>query len=418
MRVQTSPLFEIARVLVHLNQFASIIVHADNSLFKFLACYRCINLRRIAFRIVAPFHKTPLRTLMIFDSNLLKIAGALVAGLAGVIGILGQTRTQDKKLTRSGKWLFGMAVVGVVLAVSTQIWEWRKSIESDRVARLKNRELLLKLDTEVQLAAKSLHEVKRAVTRFQDISFDWSFSFDSADKVVGPYIHDLAKLAEDATSKPATNKAPFAEQEKGLLRLSWNPKTGEISGFRIKADSPAMPDETKYALLRHYIFEIVPTITLFKTSIPPEKFFTTWPMIQKVLDAPWNPLYDGPRPDLILKLKPENVTIKFRVNKAEPKVSRITVEHSGMIASVSDSWGTVVSVEDVDKCQGISHLFQKKELIELWHTATKPRLGCRINNQPITVSELTPTQTGYQGKHDQLIYSFTLSASNPDEIRH
>src|SRR5437868_12914342 len=133
---------------------------------------------------------------MIVDPNVLKIAGAFVAGIAGIIGILGQTRTQDHKLTRSGKLLFGMAIVGVVLAMSTQIWEWRKSIESDRIARAKNQELLLKLDREAQLAAKSLHEVRRAVTRFQDISFDWSVSYDSTDKIVGPYIHDLAKLAE------------------------------------------------------------------------------------------------------------------------------------------------------------------------------------------------------------------------------
>ena len=69
--------------------------------------------------------------------------------------------------SRSGKCLLAMAIVGVLLAVSTQIWEWRKSIENDRTARAKNQELLLKLDREAQLAAKSLHEVRRAVTRFQ-----------------------------------------------------------------------------------------------------------------------------------------------------------------------------------------------------------------------------------------------------------
>jgi hypothetical protein len=55
-----------------------------------------------------------------FDLNILKIAGAFLAGVAGIIGILGHTRTQDNKLTRSGKWLFGMAVVGVVIAMATQ----------------------------------------------------------------------------------------------------------------------------------------------------------------------------------------------------------------------------------------------------------------------------------------------------------
>ena len=67
------------------------------------------------------------------DLNILKIAGAFVAGLAGIIGILGQTRTQDNKLTRSGKWLFGMAIVGVILAVGTQFFEWKKNVEGDAV---------------------------------------------------------------------------------------------------------------------------------------------------------------------------------------------------------------------------------------------------------------------------------------------
>src|SRR5947207_12572163 len=138
---------------------------------------------------------------MIIDLNVLKIAGAFVAGLAGIIGILGQTRTQDNKLTRSGKWLFGMAIVGVVLALSTQIWEWRKSIEDDRIARRKNQELLLKLDTQAQLAAKSLHEVRRAVTRFQTIAFNVAITVDNADKTFAPYISNLAKAAEDAKTK-------------------------------------------------------------------------------------------------------------------------------------------------------------------------------------------------------------------------
>src|SRR5436309_12805792 len=109
------------------------------------------------------------------DLNILKITGAFVAGLAGIIGILGQTRTQDNKLTRSGKWLFGMAIVGVMLALGTQIWERRESIEEDRAARQRNQKLLETLESES-------HEIRRAVTRFQTISFDWSCTLDSSAK--------------------------------------------------------------------------------------------------------------------------------------------------------------------------------------------------------------------------------------------
>src|SRR6266853_1216836 len=174
------------------------------------------------------------------DLNILKIAGAFVAGLAGIIGILGQTRTQDNKLTRSGKWLFGMAIVGVVLAVSTQIWEWRKAIEADQTAQQKNQELLLKLDTDVQLAADSLHEVKRAVTRFQSISFSWFCTFDGNDKLPALYVQDLSKRVEDAMCAYADSL--FKDGDQGLHLLSWHPKLRKIYSFRFDADSPAMPD--------------------------------------------------------------------------------------------------------------------------------------------------------------------------------
>jgi hypothetical protein len=347
-------------------------------------------------------------------ANILKIAGALVAGLAGLIGILGQTRTQDNKLTRSGKWLFGMAIVGVMLAMSTQIWEWRKSIEDDRTARRENRNLLLKLDRQAQLAANSLHEVRRAVTRFQDkdISFNWSFSFDSNNEVFGPYIRDLAKLVEDATFEPPFKKSDWfaAAGNRGLRVIGFHPERG-VSDLSIQADSPAMPDEGKYAVPRHYILEGLPEISLFKTPISPAKFFTTWPMVINDLGAPWNPLYEAPRPDLILKLKPGKVSITFHLEKAAPKVSSIRVEDSGIIASTFDSSGNIVSLEDLDGCQGIINLaLQRNEFTEPWNTASNPRLECRVNNQPIKVSDLTSTQTGYEGKHDHLIYSFTLSA--------
>src|SRR5262249_12641701 len=155
------------------------------------------------------------------DLNVLKIAGAFVAGLAGIIGILGQTRTRDNKLTRSGKWLFGMAIVGVLLAMSTQVWEWRKSIEDDRIAQRKNQELLLKLDTYAHLASNSLHEIRRTLTRFQTISFDWSCTFESSNNVFGPYLRDLAELAEDAALE-----IPLKMSDCGLRVAVGSPRSG------------------------------------------------------------------------------------------------------------------------------------------------------------------------------------------------
>jgi hypothetical protein len=129
-----------------------------------------------------------------------------------------------------------MAIVGGVLALGTQIWEWKSSIEQDRAARQQNKKLLEALGSDA-------HEIRRAVTLFQTISFDWSVSFDGTNGLIGPYIQDLAKLVEAATSKPWPSGVD--QSDEGLRRAAWNPKSGEILAFRIDADSPAMPDEGK-----------------------------------------------------------------------------------------------------------------------------------------------------------------------------
>ncbi len=119
-----------------------------------------------------------------------------------------------------------MAIVGVVLAMGTQIWEWRKSIKEDLEARQRNQALLYK--------------IKRAVNRFQDkdVFFDWSFSFDSSDEVFGPYIRDLAKLVEDAPFKPPFKISDWfaAARDRGPHVIGHHPKFG-VSHLSIEADS-------------------------------------------------------------------------------------------------------------------------------------------------------------------------------------
>jgi hypothetical protein len=350
---------------------------------------------------------------MIIDLNVLKIAGAFVAGIAGIIGILGQTRTQDNKLTRSGKWLFGMAIVGVVLAMSTQIWEWRKSIEDDRIAQRKNQELLLKLDSEAQLAANSLHEIKRTLTRFQTISLDWYYTFESTDQLFGPYIQELAKRVEVATSN-----GPFKEGDQGLHRRISDTKSGKISAFSIDADSIAMPDETKYAPLRHYLLEVVPEIRVFKTPIPPEHFIQILPDAFRSQHNPHNPL----EPDLILKLNPGKLTVVFSLPGLDSNIPTIRVEHTHMDASISFTSGAIVSGEDLAECQAIVYLPPlRRELRQPWSTASRHLLRCRVNDQIVAavssdftlssrlhVSRLLSART--RGTEIQPIYSFTFPA--------
>ncbi|SRR6266498_2246705 len=359
------------------------------------------------------------------DLNILKIAGAFVAGVAGIIGILGQTRTHDNKLTRSGKLLFGIAIVGVMLAVSTQIWEWRKSIENDQIARLKNQQLLLKLDNEAQVAADSLHEVRRAVTRFQTISFEWYCRFNSTDKVFGPYISDLAKRAGDVISNPS-----FKEGDQGLHRRGIA-ASGEITAFMFFPDSPAMPDEGKYALIRHYILEAVPEIRVFKTPISPETFRPIYP-------DPFSVKRSAAEPDLILRLNPGKLVITFPIHKSDPKVRTITVERTGMDASIWHTSGAIVSLEDLGGCQAIIYLPPLRgDFREPWSTSSNHLLRCRVNNQIIAVSadfavpssavfsRLVSTQTAespIQPTHaaplSQLIYSFTFPTFASAEGKH
>ena len=344
-------------------------------------------------------------TTAMIDSNLLKIAGAFVAGLAGIIGILGQTRTQDNKLTRSGKWLFGMAILGVVLAVGTQIWEWRKTIESNRAALQRNEQLLQKLDVEAK-------EIRRAVTRFQKVSVDWSVTFESTDKVFGSYIGDLAKLAEDALSKPWS--FGFGRSNQGLLRGAWNPDSGEVSSFKIDLDSPAMPDGAKYAGARQFLLTALPDITLFKKPISPAHVIDMWPY---VINA-WGPEaeQEQPKPDLILKLNSGKATVYIPTQTVEPKVPSITLMRSKMDASVYFSSGAIISVEDLDGCQGIIHMSMQSGVLDAWNGASRCYLRCRVNDQLIAVRNLTSTQAHSElgvRPANRLVYSFTFATHAP-----
>jgi hypothetical protein len=286
-----------------------------------------------------------------------------------------------------------MAIVGVVLAVGTQVWEWIKSIEDDRAARQHNKELLERLD-------KEAHEIKRAVTRFQTISFDWQYSFDSRNEVFGPYLRDLAAFAVTY---------PWSDAEKsdqGIHPVEWD--RGKVSAFRFDAASPAMPDEGRYPLLRQYILEAVPQVFLFKTPISPTHFHPRFPssaFFVKVFQE------DPFRPDLVLTLSLGEVYITFYTRE------EITIQHSDMDASVSYTSGAIVSLEDLGGCQAIICLPSQKPqngFQEVWNKGRLPTLTCRINDQVMPVGNLGSAKA-FGG---DLIYTFTFPTPSPAKVNH
>jgi hypothetical protein len=230
----------------------------------------------------------------------------------------------------------------------------------------------------------------------------------------------LAKIAEETISKPWSFGSEQSAQ--GLRRDAWNPKSGEILRFRIDADSPAMPDERKYALLRHYILEAVPEIRVFKTPIPPENFHIIPP-------DPFAVKRSSAEPDLILKLNPGKLAITFSIQKSEPKVSEITVARSDIDAVVSHTSGAIVSLEDLAGSQAIIYLPPRKDFPEPWSTASRHLLRCRVNDQIVAVSSdftvptsgvfsrLVSTQT-LGSLQKQLIYSFTFPTPAPAKVNH
>ena len=160
----------------------------------------------------------------------------------------------------------------------------------------------------------------------------WNCTFDSTDKLFGPYISELAKRVEDAISSPS-----FKEGDQGQgLQLYKYP--GRYEG-QIDADSPAIPDEVRYPFLRHYILEAAPLIWVFKTPISLENF-------RPIYLGPFPSQHDSPQPDLFFELKPEKVHINFSLQKVEPKIPSITVIHStNMDAShFLQSSGAIVSL--------------------------------------------------------------------------
>ena len=80
--------------------------------------------------------------------NILKFIGAVLAGTAGVIGILTETKTADpsapdeKHLAKSGEILLGFGIAGLAIAPTSQIVEWVKSGCDAQAAQQQNAAML------------------------------------------------------------------------------------------------------------------------------------------------------------------------------------------------------------------------------------------------------------------------------------
>jgi hypothetical protein len=80
--------------------------------------------------------------------NILKFIGAALAGTAGVIGILTETKTADpsapdeKHLAKSGEILLGFGIAGLAIALTSQIVEWVKTGCDAQAAQQQNAAML------------------------------------------------------------------------------------------------------------------------------------------------------------------------------------------------------------------------------------------------------------------------------------
>jgi hypothetical protein len=167
----------------------------------------------------------------------------------------------------------------------------------------------------------------------------------------------------------------------------------------------------------------VPEIRVFKKPISPESFIPIYP-------DPFRSEHNPREPDLILKLNSGKVSIYVPIQKDEPRVSKISVSHSNMDVSIQHRSGAIVSVEDLNECQGIVSLMAPRaEFHQLWRTAKSQSLTRHVNGQPIAqasdsnlsrrrrVSPLTRTLTS--GPLSQrLVYVFTFLTPSPAEDKH
>jgi hypothetical protein len=256
--------------------------------------------------------------------NILKFVGAALTGVAGVIGILTETKAADpltpdrKHLTRPGKILLSLGVAGLAIALVSQIVEWVKTGYDAEAAQIQN--------------SAVLSEIRKAVTRFETISLDVTISLPLDEPLLKPYKDNLDKRLEDLEMMGVGTGQVY----KGIRVGTKSKNDWEGALISISPDSEALPTAREGAIAD--LIKDIPRVAFYKPPVDRSKMFVR-------------------RSDLTLVPTPGEISLEG-VLGPDGKLQSLGVKRHGMDAP-ANRWspsGNLISLEQLPGTQAVIFL--------------------------------------------------------------
>lgn len=191
--------------------------------------------------------------------NILKFLGAGLTGIAGVIGILTETKTSDpltperKHLTQPGKILLGLGIAGLAIALVSQIAEWVKTGYDAEAAHIQNTAML--------------SEIRKAVTKFENVSMDITISLPIDEPLFKPYKDNLSKRLEDLEMMGVRAGQTY----KGIHVVTKSNDDWHGAIISISSESDAMPAARDGAIVD--LIKQIPRVKFYKPPVDLSKTF-------------------------------------------------------------------------------------------------------------------------------------------------
>ncbi len=255
--------------------------------------------------------------------NILKLIGAGLTGTAGVIATLSETKTPDKKhLSRAGRVLLSLGIVGFGITLSSQIVEWVKgSYDADEVQHQN---------------AITLSEIRRAVTRLEHVSYNVTIELPVDETDFEKYRSHL----EERIQRFIEEDVAFGDSYAGIRVIFKHKYDWEHA--LISVSSEAFPKKPQDGAAAEFVNDVVPRVALYRRPIDPKLFGTS-----------------GPRSDLDLIPTPNLPTLTGVLDDfGGERLQSLTVRREGMDAP-ADRWhpsGDLVSIEDLVGAEAIIYM--------------------------------------------------------------
>jgi hypothetical protein len=256
--------------------------------------------------------------------NILKLMGAGLTGTAGVIATLSETKTPDKKhLSRAGRALLSLGIVGFAITLSSQIVEWVKGSYDADEAQHQN--------------AITLSEIRRAVTRLDHISYSVTMGLPVSEPEFKKYRDHLDTRIQDFIEADV----PFGQSSAGIRGISKHKDDWDHALIGIHPE--ALPKKSPDGIATELINDVVPRVALYKRPIDARGFSpNSWPT-----------------PDLSLVPTPSPPTLTGILDDFGGESLRgLTVKRDGMDVP-ADRWspsGDIVSIEDLVGAEAIIYI--------------------------------------------------------------